>query len=145
MLYSIKLARSLDRSGDSTRLEYALVIGADPPAWPASVGGGIKSRLSGALMRVLLDVISLALEWYTYVIVIVAIMSWLIAFNVINVYNDLVRSIWNALNALTEPALRPIRRVLPNMGGLDISPVILILIIILIRGIIATYIRPYVF
>ncbi|MGP0059230.1 MAG: YggT family protein [Beijerinckiaceae bacterium] len=96
-------------------------------------------------MRVLLDVISLALEWYTYVIVIVAIMSWLIAFNVINVYNDLVRSIWNALNALTEPALRPIRRVLPNMGGLDISPVILILIIILIRGIIATYIRPYVF
>ncbi|MGO9007974.1 MAG: YggT family protein [Beijerinckiaceae bacterium] len=96
-------------------------------------------------MRVLLDVILLALEWYTYVIVIVAIMSWLIAFNVINVYNDLVRSIWNALNALTEPALRPIRRILPNMGGLDISPVILILIVIFIRGIIATYIRPYVF
>jgi YggT family protein len=96
-------------------------------------------------MRVLLDVISLALQWYMYVIVIVAIMSWLIAFNVINVYNDFVRSIWNALNALTEPALRPIRRVLPNMGGLDISPVILILIIILIQGVIATYIRPYVF
>jgi YggT family protein len=96
-------------------------------------------------MRVLLDVISIALQWYTYVIVIVAIMSWLIAFNVINMYNDLVRSIWNALNALTEPALRPIRRVLPNMGGLDISPVILILIIMLIQGIIATYVRPYVF
>ena len=96
-------------------------------------------------MRVLLDVISIALQWYTYVIVIVAIMSWLIAFNVINMYNDLVRSIWNALNALTEPALRPIRRVLPNMGGLDISPVVLILIIMLIQGIIATYVRPYVF
>ncbi len=96
-------------------------------------------------MRVLLDVISLALQWYMYVIVIVAIMSWLIAFNVINVYNDFVRSIWNAMNALTEPALRPIRRALPNMGGLDVSPVILILIIILIQGIIATYIRPYVF
>ncbi len=78
-------------------------------------------------------------------IIIVAIMSWLIAFNVINVYNDLVRSIWNGLNAVTEPLLRPIRNVLPNMGGIDISPVILLLIIFLIEDIIQRYIYPNVF
>jgi YggT family protein len=88
-------------------------------------------------MHALVSVILLALELYTYVIVAVAILSWLIAFNVVNIHNDLVRSIWNALNALTEPALRPIRRFLPAMGGLDISPVILLLIIFFIRQLIA--------
>lgn len=95
------------------------------------------------MLRAFLSVILIALEWYTYVIVIVAIMSWLIAFNVINVYNEFVRSIWNALNALTEPALRPIRRVLPNMGGMDISPVVLILVIIFIRELIRNAMNAY--
>ncbi len=54
-------------------------------------------------MRAILDVLLLVLQLYTYVIIIVAILSWLIAFNVINVHNDFVRSIWNALNAVTEP------------------------------------------
>jgi YggT family protein len=96
-------------------------------------------------MRALLDVFLLVLHLYTYVIIIVAILSWLIAFNVINIYNDFVRSIWNALNALTEPLLRPIRQVLPNMGGIDISPIILILLIFLIEDIITRYIYPSVF
>lgn len=96
-------------------------------------------------MRALLEVILLVLQLYSYVIVIVAIMSWLIAFNVINVYNDFVRSVWNALNALTEPLLRPIRQVLPNFGGLDISPVILLLLVYLAQKIIIYYIYPYVF
>jgi YggT family protein len=87
-------------------------------------------------MHALFSVILLALELYTYVIVGVAILSWLIAFNVVNMYNDLVRSIWNGLNALTEPALQPIRRFLPSMGGMDISPVILLLIIYFIRQLI---------
>ena len=82
-----------------------------------------------ALLDALFRIILLILQLYTYVIVIVAIMSWLIAFNVINVYNEFVRSIWNALNALTEPVLRPIRQFLPSLGGLDISPVVLILIL----------------
>jgi YggT family protein len=98
---------------------------------------------SGVLMRALFSVILLALELYTYVIVVMAIMSWLIAFNVINVYNDFVRSIWNALNALTEPLLRPIRRVLPNLGGIDISPVILILIIYFVRQLIISVMIAY--
>lgn len=80
-------------------------------------------------MRALFVVIHQALELYKWAIIIVALMSWLISFNVINVYNDMVRSIWNGLNAITEPALRRIRRLLPDMGGLDISPIILIFIV----------------
>jgi len=96
-------------------------------------------------MRAVLDVILLILQIYTYIIIIVAILSWLIAFHVINIYNDFVRSIWNALNAVTEPALRPIRQVLPNFGGIDISPVILLLLIFQIKDIIERYVYPYVF
>ncbi len=96
-------------------------------------------------MRALLDLILLVLKLYTYVIIVVAIMSWLVAFNVINIYNNVVRSIWTSLNALTEPVLRPIRAMLPAMGGLDISPIILLLLIFLIQDIILTYIYPYVF
>ena len=96
-------------------------------------------------MRAVLEVILLVLQLYTYVIIIVAIMSWLIAFNVINVYNNVVRAIWDALNALTEPLLRPIRNLLPSFSGLDISPIVLILLIILLQKIIAEYIYPNVF
>jgi YggT family protein len=93
-------------------------------------------------MRALLDVILLVLQLYTYVIIAVAILSWLIAFHVINIHNDFVRSIWNGLNALTEPLLRPIRRWLPNFGGLDISPIILLLIIFFIQRLIEYYLYP---
>ncbi len=96
-------------------------------------------------MRAVLDVILLVLQMYTYVIIVVAIMSWLISFNVINVYNNVVRTIWDALNAITEPALRPIRRMLPNFSGLDLSPLVLLLLIFLVQDIIAKYIYPNVF
>ncbi len=99
----------------------------------------------GVNMRAVLDVILLVLQLYTYVIIIVAIMSWLIAFNVINVYNNVVRTIWDALNAMTEPVLRPIRNVLPNFSGLDLSPLVLLLLIFLIQDVIAKYIYPNVF
>ena len=95
-------------------------------------------------MRAILDVILLILQLYTYVIIVVAVLSWLVAFNVINIYNEFVRSIWTALNALTEPLLRPIRQILPSMGGIDISPVILIILIYFIEDIITRYIYPYV-
>ena len=96
-------------------------------------------------MRALLDLILLVLKLYTYVIIIVAIMSWLLAFNVINIYNNVVRAVWTSMNALTEPVLRPIRSMLPAMGGLDISPIVLLLLIFLIQDIIITYIYPNVF
>ena len=96
-------------------------------------------------MQAVLDVILLVLKMYTYVIIAVALMSWLIAFNVINLYNNFVRSIWNGLNALTEPVLRPIRNMLPNFNGLDLSPLVLLLLIFLLQDIIIKYIYPSVY
>jgi YggT family protein len=74
-------------------------------------------------------VVNMALDLYWWVIIIAAVMSWLLAFDVINMRNDLVRSVWNATNALTEPALRPIRRFLPPLAGMDISPIVLLLVL----------------
>jgi YggT family protein len=87
-------------------------------------------------MLELLGFISYLITLYVYIIIAGAIMSWLIAFNVINPYNQFVRALWQALNAVTEPALRPIRRVLPDLGGIDISPLVLILILFFIQSVI---------
>ncbi len=75
----------------------------------------------------LLGFISYLITLYVYIVIASVIMSWLMAFGVINAYNPMVRSIWQGLNAVTEPYLRPIRSLLPNMGGIDISPIILLL------------------
>ena len=96
-------------------------------------------------MRALLDVILLVLDLYTWVIIASAIFSWLFAFGVVNPRNQFISTIGRMLYQLTEPALRPIRRFVPNLGGLDISPLVLLLLIFLIQRIIAYYIYPYVF
>ena len=96
-------------------------------------------------MRALLDVIVLLLNLYIYLLIAAAVLSWLIAFNVINTRNQFVATVGDFLYRITEPALRPIRNVLPGFGGIDISPVILILIIILIERVIYYYIYPHVF
>lgn len=93
-------------------------------------------------MRALLDVLMLVLNLYVYVLIASAILSWLIAFDVINIRNDIVRGIWNVLVQVTEPFLRPIRNLLPNLGGVDVSPVILLLIIFFIQKVITYYIYP---
>lgn len=93
-------------------------------------------------MRALLDVLMLALQLYVWLLIASAIMSWLVAFNVVNLRNDFVRSIWNFLYQITEPALRPIRNILPNLGGIDISPIILLLIIFFIQRVIQLYLYP---
>jgi YggT family protein len=72
-------------------------------------------------MRALLDVLLVVLQLYTYVIIAAVILSWLVAFNAVNRHNDVVRSIWNLVTALTEPLLRRIRGTVPNLGGIDIS------------------------
>jgi YggT family protein len=74
-------------------------------------------------------VLNMAIDLYWWVIIVMAVMSWLLAFDVINMRNEFVRSVWNGVNALTEPALRPIRRILPSIGGMDISPIILLLLL----------------
>ena len=79
-------------------------------------------------MRELLSFIDLVIQLYIWIIIAGAIMSWLIAFNVVNPYNQFVRSLWTGFNALTEPFLRPIRRWMPDLGGIDVSPMVLILI-----------------
>jgi len=80
-------------------------------------------------MTSLAELIYIVLDLYKWCLIVFVILSWLIAFNVVNTYNRFVFSVNDFLYKITEPALRPIRRILPNLGGVDISPVILILII----------------
>ena len=96
-------------------------------------------------MRALLDVILLVLQIYIWLLIAAAVLSWLIAFSVLNTRNQLVAMVGDFLYRLTEPALRPIRSLLPNLGGIDISPVILILIIFFLQNVIVRYIYPNVF
>ncbi len=87
-------------------------------------------------MLELLGFISYVLQLYVYVLIAAAVLSWLIAFNVVNTRNQFVAGLVQLLYAITEPVLRPIRNILPNLGGVDISPVIVILIIIFIQSVI---------
>ena len=84
----------------------------------------------------LLGFISYLITLYTYVVIAAVILSWLIGFNVINFHNPFVRSLWQAINAVTEPLLKPIRRVLPDMGGLDLSPIVLLLACYFVQAVI---------
>ncbi|SIR02770.1 MULTISPECIES: YggT family protein [unclassified Bosea (in: a-proteobacteria)] len=96
-------------------------------------------------MRSVLDVVLLALQIYVWILIASAILSWLIAFNVINTRNQFVATVWDMVYRLTEPALRPIRNRLPNLGGIDISPIILLLLIYFLQSVILRYIYPNVF
>jgi YggT family protein len=96
-------------------------------------------------MRAILDIILLLLDLYWWVAIIMIVMSWLFTFNIINAGNQVVDTIWRVVTALTDPILKPIRRMLPDFGGLDLSPLVLFLLIIFIRLVIGYYIYPYVF
>lgn len=76
-----------------------------------------------SLASILLFIISIA--WW--IIIIQAIMSWLISFNVLNIRQPFVYQVWSALNRVTEPIYRPIRNILPSMGGLDLSPIVVLI------------------
>ncbi|MFN7103255.1 MAG: YggT family protein [Pseudorhizobium sp.] len=95
-------------------------------------------------MLALFQTIDLALNLYTWVLIASAIFSWLYAFNVINSSNQFVGAIGSFLYNVTEPVLRPIRRVMPNLGGIDLSPVIVLLIIFFLRSLLWTSIYPLV-
>ena len=96
-------------------------------------------------MRSILYVILLILDLYIWILIAAAILSWLVAFNVVNARNQFVAMIGDFLYRITEPVLRPIRSVMPNLGGIDLSPVVLILLIILLKDIIVRYVYPAVF
>ncbi|MBA3040014.1 MAG: YggT family protein [Alphaproteobacteria bacterium] len=93
-------------------------------------------------MLALFQTIDLALNLYTWVLIASAIFSWLYAFNVINSSNRFVNSIGTFLYNVTEPVLRPLRRVLPDLGGIDISPIVVLLIIFFIRSLMWNSIVP---
>jgi YggT family protein len=91
-----------------------------------------------SLARLIDEVINI----YTWVVIASAIMSWLVAFGVINVRNQFIRVVVDLLYRLTEPVLRPIRRILPNLGGVDISPIILLLGLYFFQSLLHEYVWP---
>jgi YggT family protein len=116
----------------------------DPGPGPAALGL-LAQKSPEPAMRALLDVILIVLDLYIYIVIAAAVLSWLVAFNVVNPRNQFVAMVGEFLYRITDPVLRPIRNMMPAMGGIDISPIILFLIIILIQRIIVYYIYPNVF
>ena len=96
-------------------------------------------------MRPLLEVIIYLLWAYWYIVIAAVILSWLIVFNVVNTRNHIVAMISDFLYRITEPVFRPIRQLMPNLGGIDFSPLVVMLIIYVITRSIELYIYPYVF
>ena len=80
----------------------------------------------------LFDIAHILLQVVMWIIIIQAILSWLVVFNVVNTHNDFVRSFFNALDRITAPMYRPVRRFLPDFGGIDFSPIVVVLIIIVL-------------
>jgi len=80
------------------------------------------------------------IDIYTWIVIASAIMSWLVAFGVVNTRNQFIHYVVEFLYRVTEPALRPIRRILPNLGGVDISPVILLLGLFFLRSLLQEYV-----
>ena len=96
-------------------------------------------------MRAVLDIVLIVLQLYIWLLIAAAILSWLVAFNVVNSRNPFVSAVAEFLYRITEPLLAPIRSFMPNLGGIDISPIILILIIMFLQKVIVYYIYPAVF
>ena len=86
----------------------------------------------------ILQTLSFILNIIWWIFLIMIIMSWLISFNVINTRNQFVASIWRVLNQITDPILKPIRRIIPPVGGLDLSPLIVFVIIFFLQNLIAS-------
>ena len=85
------------------------------------------------MLLALFGIVDLLLNVLRWIIIIQAILSWLVAFNVINTYNDFVRGLLKGLDRITEPVYRPIRRLLPDFGGIDFSPLVVLLLIYIVR------------
>jgi YggT family protein len=98
------------------------------------VAQGLKLARVGQMIRLLLFVDDL-LGFYTFVLLVTVVVSWLIAFDVINIRNGVVRSVLHVLSALTDPVLAPIRRLVPPIGGLDLSFLVPLLLIQLVRSV----------
>lgn len=92
----------------------------------------------------LIDFVGYLVQLYVYIVIASVILSWLMAFGVVNPYNPTVRAIWQGLSAVTEPLLRPIRNMMPNLGAIDISPVILLLACFFVQSVVLGTLRDLV-
>ncbi|MEW5703764.1 MAG: YggT family protein [Pseudomonadota bacterium] len=90
-------------------------------------------------MHSFLLLLDTVIELYIWLVILSVVLSWLVTFNVVNTSNRFVAMVGESLYRVTEPVLRPIRRVLPSLGGIDISPVILILALIFLRNLLFEY------
>ena len=86
-----------------------------------------------------LNILSILLNILWWIIIVQAVMSWLIAFNVINTHNDFVGQLWMVLDRITEPLYRPFRRIMPDFGGIDLTPMLVLIIIIILDGPVLNY------
>jgi YggT family protein len=93
-------------------------------------------------MNPIIYLVELVIEILTWIVIAGAIMSWLVAFGVVNLRNQFIRLVVDMLYRLTEPMLRPIRRILPNLGGVDISPVVLLVALAVLREALRYYVWP---
>ena len=93
-------------------------------------------------MLAVLDIIRIVIQLLMMVLVVQAILSWLLVFNVVNDRNQVVKAIWQFTHALTEPMLKPIRSVIKPINGLDLAPLILILLLILVDRLLIYYVYP---
>jgi YggT family protein len=88
------------------------------------------------MLLAILQIIQILLTVLWWIIIVQAILSWLVAFNVVNTHNDFVRQLLYALSRMTEPVYRPIRRILPDFGALDFSPLVVLLILQIVQSVI---------
>jgi YggT family protein len=110
-------------------LSYAARRGATRSVLAALRSRKVEALNGGSMGSALLFLFHAVVQLIIFVVIASAILSWLIAFDVLNVRNRIVNQIWRGLDALTDPLLRPIRRVVPLLGGIDLSPVVLILLL----------------
>src|SRR3954454_19993022 len=95
------------------------------------------------MLLALVDIANLLLSSLTWIIIIQVILSWLLAFNVLNVHSGGVRAFAVALDRITAPLYRPIRRIMPDFGGIDFSPLVILILIQVIKRLLAGVVAQY--
>lgn len=135
--------RSGCRASPRSRKPPCAPFGLSGPGAICSVAVFVPSHAEDLIaMYAVFATIDLILSLATWVVIASAILSWLLAFGVINRYNPVVTMIWQVVNGLTEPMLAPIRRILPVFNGVDLSPLVLLIAIFFLRNLLQTSIAP---
>jgi YggT family protein len=86
-----------------------------------------------AAVSIIFEILYVLIQVALMIILVQAVLSWLLAFNVISLQNDIVRGVWATLEKLTDPLYRPIRKIMPDFGALDLSPMVVIVILIILQ------------